>query len=47
MEKIQTRLRETLQEKENSYQDKLKRIEQECEFKIEVLKGLLEKAQKV
>lgn len=46
MDKIQSRLKETLQEKESGYQEKLKRMKKEYEFKVEVLKGLLEKAQK-
>lgn len=46
MEKIQNRLQSTLQEKDKSYNEKLKTVAQEYEFKIEVLKGMLEKAQK-
>lgn len=46
MEKIQTRLKDTLQEKDKNYNEKLKKFTQEYEFKIEVLKGMLEKAQK-
>ena len=42
LEKIQNRFKDTLQEKEKAFNDKLK----EYEFKIEVLKDLLEKAQR-
>ena len=46
MEKIQSRVNDTLKEREQQYSEKLKRIEQEYEFKIDVLKGMLEKSQK-
>jgi hypothetical protein len=47
MEKIQSRLRETLAQKEKSYQEKYKELEQTYKYKIEALKDMLEnKAQK-
>lgn len=45
MANAQTRYKESLNKREEDYQQKVKRIEQEYEFKIDVLKGMLEKSQ--
>lgn len=43
VEKVRVELKETLSQKEQTYQEKLKKMESEYDFKVEILKGMLKK----